>query len=330
MFVTTLKRITLYTVVCLGVMLFVGRANALEDSSFSGELDFLNKTFHILSDQSKDSFCEMKIQEQTEEGYTLLLKFNHFKTTFFDLSSIIKARVQTGALTETKDKVFFGELSSEYTLFDYTPIKELSGSFEIRDGKVVLNTVCFGKIVCNGTITIAYPYDLDLMFNLNEVEMAPFLRFWTQEPDPDASGLVSGEIKVSGPAEKAFLSGKLVSYDGHVDDLEFNKFFLNIQGVYPQMNILDSLVSQAEGMSFVFNGGIDLSSKMDFRKQVKALNIAPYVKDSGNQVEWTIKSSSQNDMGKMELKYLMRKDDDRGGFSEEGSDMLGIENTIEF
>ncbi len=327
------KRFCLYFFFFLGVCFFIKPAFAYNLFSFEGELDFLNKTFNLLSEKSKESFLELKIDQYSKTGYTIFLKFNHLKNSFFDLSSDVKVTVHSVLSEGTFEEIIQGKLSSQYSLFDYKPIEELSGAFEIKNHQIFLKSITFGKISCNGTIDTQPPFKVDLAFELDSIEMTSFLSFWTQKTDYDASGLVSGEIKVSGPFNEIFLQGKLVSYDGHVNQLEFNNLFLNIEGSYPEMNILESLVSQTEGMSFVFQGPMDLrevSSQRDFTKQVKALTISPLVKDSHSQVEWTLKSTNQKDMGKMELKYLLRKDKDSNALNREGSDMFGIENTIEF
>jgi len=217
-------------------------------------------------------------------------------------------------------------------LIDYKPIKELSGEFFINESKITFKDVSYGKLTCNGTIDITHPYHMNLTLGLDSLDMASFLSVWMDKEKNDAAGFVFGEIKISGPLHEIFLKGKLTSYNGYVNKLEFSKFFLDIEGIYPEMQIQESSVSQTEGMSFLFEGPINLSreSKDDFYKQVKALNISPIVRDSESEVEWTLKSSTQKDRGTTELKYLKRKSSDGSSRDKDGSDMFGIENIFEF
>ena len=39
-----------------------------------------------------------------------------------------------------------GEIRSRYSLVDYKPIRELSGQFEIKDGRVSLTSFSFGNL----------------------------------------------------------------------------------------------------------------------------------------------------------------------------------------
>ncbi len=298
--------------------------------AFDGEWDLDQNQLRIFSQESPKSFVAVNIDESSPDAYTIGIKTNHFQTPFFDISSDMKADVAVRSSPESGSKIIEGTLSSQYSLIDYKPVKELSGRFEFRHGKLWLENVSFGKIICNGSFDMRDPFYLNLTVQLSSIPMVSFLAFWTGEEDPDTSGLVSGKIQIQGPLDKIFLDGKLESFDGHVADLIYNKFLLNIEGVYPRMRIRESAVSQSEGMAFTFQGSMDLSQKQDFLKQVSALKISPLIRDTDSQLEWTLRSSGQKEKGKTELKYLMRKDPHRYSLDNEGMDMFGVENSFEF
>jgi hypothetical protein len=176
------------------------------------------------------------------------------------------------------------------------------------------------------------PYGLDFVFNLNEVDLNDFLNFWSADKEYESSGAVTGVIKASGTLENLALKGSLESYHGFVQKLDYDIISLNIEGIYPHMQIAQSTISKSDGMSFSLDGPFNLSDKENFKKQIKALTLAPLVNDSGSEMEWTIKRLNPEDSGTTELKYRFRKGDALGiGTSaDDETDMFGLERTRKF
>jgi len=296
---------------------------------FNGEISLLEKqigNFFIFSDTSS---LGMKINKVSEDEYNFNFSIKHWITPFFDLSSEIQSLVNLNAKDENRNKYIHGQLFSNYSLVDYKPISELSGVFSIQNDKIHLESLSFGQILCNGQIDLFYPYNVDLVVTLSPIKMKSFLSLWMKGADSDSSGFVSGEIKVLGSLPKLYLAGNLASHDGHIEKLKYNTFLLKIKGIYPQMEIFDSSVSQREGMSFSFKGAINLGDSKNFRKQIKKLTISPVIAESNLKKEWTIRSLEQKDSGKTEIKYFLRKKKE-GSSSPEASGVLGLERSIEF
>jgi hypothetical protein len=298
--------------------------------SFKGELDVFDHSLAVLSQPSDDSYVRLNFEKAASGQYSALISMKRFQAHLFDLSSDIRVDIKVDHSASGEDPFIRGRVSSQSTFLDEKPVSELSGTFRLQNDKLTLDNISFGKILCEGSIEIRPPFNTNVTIKLSSVQMETFLNFWTDQETFDASGFVSGTIKVTGPVDKVFLDGKLESFDGHVEDLVFNKFLLNIEGHYPDMIIKESSVSQSEGMVFTFQGPINLAEQKDFFKQVSSLEIAPLVKDSRAEVEWTLKSSSQTEKGKTEIKYLLRKNPDHTSMGDEDLDMLGIENSFEF
>jgi len=98
------------------------------------------------------------------------------------------------------------------------------------------------------------------------------------------------------------------------------------------MHIGHSTISKADGVSFTLDGPFNLKDKANFKKQIKALTLAPVVSGSGSEREWTIRRINPEDYDTMELKYRFRAGDALGtGTSvDDETDMLGIERTRKF
>jgi hypothetical protein len=306
-----------------------------ESFSFKGDVDFSEHSFNILLDFDEDRSLAAAAQRTSETAYHVSMSVRHLKTPHFDLSSEIESSVEVigraGLPPETPGEGFLrGEVWSRYTLLDYKPVKELSGGFEIRDHRLYLAALSFGNLKCSGFIGLVPPYKLDLVFHLFEIEMEDFLDFWGVGKKYESSGLVSGEIRSYGTFDRLVLKGSLESRHGFVHKLDYDIISLNVGGVYPDMSITNSMISKADGVSFTLGGPFNLKDKENFKKQIKALTIAPLVSDSRS--EWTIKRLNPGVSGTTELKYRFRKGDalGNGAPADEKIDMLGVERTKKF
>ena len=160
--------------------------------------------------------------------------------------------------------------------------------------------------------------------------MEDFLAFWSNSREFSAAGTVAGKIKVSGALDHLLLKGNLASFNGFVDKLQYDSFFLNMEGIYPHLQIASSTVSQSDGPSYTLDGPFNLSDQQSFKKQIENLTIAPLINDSGSRVEWTFKRLKDERSGTTEIKYLLRKDNASGDAFSKESDMLGVERRMEF
>jgi len=312
-------------------------AHAQRTYSFIGHIDFLSHEFEVKVQIDDKSSVAATAKKLSDTDYELLLDIEHLKTPLFDLLSKIGSSVEVVSNNKTSrlnfDEVSFkGSVWSNYSLLDYKPVQELSGNYEIRDNKLILNAISFGGLSCNGEIDLVRPFNMDLAVDLRDIPMKDFLNFWGMRKKYDSAGLVSGVIKASGPVDNMALKGNLASRNGFVHKLDFDVITLNIAGVYPDMKISDSAISKSDGVSFNLDGPFDLSDKGNFKKQIKALTLSPLVSDSGNGLEWTIKRVNPEDSGTSEIKYRFRKGDALGtGTSvDDETDMFGFERTNKF
>lgn len=305
--------------------------------SFKGQIDLPQKQFDFLLNfppKTADvtNSVSFHAQQISEKDYHFSLDINHLWTPFFDLLSKVESSVelfyQDEMLSSSGSGGLRGKVWSEYSLVDYKPVRELSGQFEVKDKRLYLTSLNFGNMACRGYVDLVSPYKLDVAVGLSFVDMNDFLDFWIRGNDYEASGTVSGEIRISGALNRLLLKGSLQSYNGFIQDLEYNSISLNAEGVYPRIQVAPSLMTQSNGTSFILEGAFDLSDQANFKKQIQALTFSPVVRNSASESEWTIKRISQEDTSTA-IKYRLRKNEGMGS-SVDGSDMLGIERTVEF
>lgn len=297
--------------------------------SFQGQLDLKEKTIDLALNIAPGTTIVAKAYQKSDKDYYFSVDLNHIKTPLFDVSSKLESTVKLISEKGLNDFIR-GKISSQYSLVDYQPLGELSGEFEIKNNILQLTDFSFGHVVCNGTVDLEKPFKTDLVFNLSLIDMKDFINFWVKSKEYESTGDVSGKIWAVGPLNNLLLRGELKSSSGFVETLKFNNLTLNIEGVYPKMQIAKSMFSEMQGMSYTYEGPIDLSDHENFKNQIKALNIAPVVIDSDSRREWTIRSLTEDDSpATTEIKYLLRKDA-LGSKEEKGTEMLGIERKVEF
>jgi len=178
--------------------------------SFKGQIDLSKNEFTIVLDLDEESSVAATARRISETDYRFLVDIEHLKTPLFDLLSKIESSVEIISNKNSSEKMFVntvlkGKVWSQYSLINYKPVRELSGSFEIKDQRLYLTELSFGSLNCNGYIDLVQPYKLNLSLNLSDVSMSDFLNFWSTNTRYESSGAVSGEIKASGTLDNLAL-----------------------------------------------------------------------------------------------------------------------------
>jgi len=308
-------------------LLSVGIAWARPLFAFKGEVDFTNNHFDLSVDIGGESSILASGHKLEGDDYRLSLNIQHLKSQAFDLSSQIESSLAVIKNQQGGPRSILGRLSSQYSLIDYKPVNELSGRFEIKDQRIYFSSLSFLHLAVNGYLSLKPPYQSDLVLELDSMGMQQFLSFWMRDNQYDSSGHVSGQIKISGPLSRLHMRGRLLAYDGHIKGLKFDNIQLNAEGIYPDLDVSQTMISRSDGVAFFVAGPIDLSDQENFKKQIKALQVSPLVNETASQTEWTIRRLKSADSTSTELKYFLRKDTDSSGPE---AAMLGLEQTVEF
>ncbi|MCR4337941.1 MAG: AsmA-like C-terminal region-containing protein [Candidatus Omnitrophica bacterium] len=298
---------------------------------FDGGINFQNKSFNLKIDLGEDKWITVDVAKQTENSYQATFHIEHLTTPFFEISTVLEGTLELRSKTARTPKSLVGKIASKYTLINYKPIEELTGEFEIRDGKMHINSLSVGNLSSRGSIAMTAPYNLDLKFQLSSVDLHNFIAFFAGPQAVEAEGLVNGDIYVTESVEHPYLRGNLNSYNGSVNRIGFDSIILNAQGLYPIIAVEQSTVTNDEGLISEISGKVDLSSRDHLKQQIKSLVRTPVVTQEGGNVEWTLKRVKDNDQSSAstELKVL-HKTDSSDDSSESSSGMVGVERKVEF
>ena len=322
---------TLSVLLWLCIACFPAHADTGAIFPFAGEFDPQKKSLTVAIHPEANSPLVMNFYRADDLIYHISVNIKDWQTAFFNLSSVIEGTVDVKREEGGTFQSLVGKIESRYTLVNHKPVEEMFGQFEIKEGKLMIHSLSLGRVAVKGTVLLRPPYPVDLRFQLAGVPLEDFIAFFSGRPKFMTQGLVDGDIFISGPSSNLQMKGTLFSSNGVIKSLEYSSIVLNAQGIYPVIVVDNSTIVQADGAPFNIAGNIDLSDKENFSRQIEALAKTPLVNYERDHLEWTLKRiQSENEAGTTELKYLMRKGEDRDHVGDSGVDMLGVERKMEF
>jgi len=315
-----------------GVLLGAAESQAKELMAFNGVLDLQNNLIQVNYNPAPDQSVKTVITKLEDNKYHLKTDVSHLNALTFDFSSEIEGMIEIKPSDNNQSNMVVGTVWSNYSMLDFKPVKELSGSFKIENRQLVITNVSFGSVGSSGLVDLTAPYKLDFLIDIAYMPMSDFLKFWMRKDKYESSsGEVVGQIRATGTLDQPYLKGNFKSFDADIVDYNFDSIVLNIEGVYPHFQIDNtSSVSKVDGMSFSFKGPINLYDSKNLKRQIKNLKVSPLVKESDSRKEWTIKRFNENGEDSAELKYFMRKEGVVGSKDDEETALFGIERSLQF
>ena len=298
---------------------------------FHGQIDFREKKLELVAGDGDPSLISFRLVSLPENNFHIHLDIEHIQSPLFDLSTQLEGDLTLVEPSAMGGRSWKGQFQSRYSLLNHKPIEELSGTFEIKNHVLYLSDLSVAGVHLQGLWELADPRGMDLAIQFKDISLKDFMALWAEDPNLEAQGLMSGNLQISGHFPRLILKGTLASYAGQVGDLLYDSIVLNFQGQWPLVKLMDSIVTESEGISFRMEGNLDLSSHQALIKDISALNKSPLVSAGDPQWEWTIKRKEKDKDSSSELKYFLRKEDQNNQSpSAEDSDLLGVEQKIKF
>ena len=314
------------------LVLSIQEASAKPVLTFEGEVDLTTKQMDVFF-QTPDQERSLRttVHQKDAKQYQVLMDIQHLQTSLCDLSTQIVTDLEWVDDQVTRQSYIAGKIHTQYALVDYKPIEDFKGTFAVKDQTIYLQSFDSKQLKASGEIEMSAKPKVDMAFDLNNVNLNGFLNFWTRKKSFDSDGRVSGTIHATGYLKDLTLRGDLVARDGFIKTLEFEHIYVEMEGVYPYMQVSQAKVAKADGLNFSLTGPIDLSKRKSFKQQIKDMSIKPLVKGSEDQVEWTIRSSKESQgSAKYELKYSLRKDDFEKDHEDKAAGIIGIQRSMDF
>ena len=319
---------------CLAMfyLLAVPPAFAKAVCRFDGTLDFQAKKIQSSFNFNDGSSIVIEGLSPDTNNFHVNATLNHVRTPVFDISSIVEGSLEIVFDKNGTGQFLRGAIESKYSLINYKPTHELTGHFEVKNGKLSLTTLAWGGFTCDGNVGLFPPYEIDMAVQLADIDTQDLSAMSTcKEGDSKLTGTVSGRVEFLGFIDQLMLRGKIISNNGLIGDLAYDSVLLNFEGSYPTIHIGESNVTEENGLSFNVEGDMDLSKRCDLAKSFAGLKMSPLVNESNLHREWTIKRKQETSVSATEFKYrLNKKANEATSASKEDADMLGIEHVIKF
>jgi len=295
---------------------------------FKAQFDFNTNSLHGEVPLSGAEPIYFEIQQNKDSaGYKATINIKKWQTGFFGISAFLVATTDPviqrgGPAGQSK-----WNLVSRYTLINGLPLDDSAASGVYGNGLFVIEKAVLGGMILEGTVTTSVPHTVNMkvrMVNVDLNDVLPLLGF----ENLNAEGTIGGMLHLTGSVPEIRVKGEIHSFNGKIETMEYYSMNLNIDGIYPEIYVIDSQIAQMDGFAFGVDGKLNFSQPQSFAQQIRSFIRKPLVQKNGNTVEWTLKKlKSGEDDSVTEFKYLKRRKDERMGGD---SDMLGIERRMEF
>lgn len=274
----------------------------------------------------------VKIDSSQQGRIVIDGNLDHLRTPFFEITSRISSTLKTVAATRKNTAFLKGVVKSQDTIVNQKPARELYGYFEIRDNQLFFNEMSWGGFIGNGSMSLVDPFVMDMVLAVRELSLDELKGPSQCPPQSNASltGTVSGRIELNGTFHQLKLRGKLFFYNGSLKQTDFDHLTINFDGVYPLIDINDSMIVKKDGISVNIDGHLDLSNRCHILSGLSALKMSPIVEEKNSRQEWTIQRKADGQAASTDLKYRLNKKDASGAASNDEADMFSIEHNIKF
>src|SRR3989338_4747814 len=139
--------------------------------AFRGQINTLQKEIFATLHFENGSVISTQLISAAKDNFRFNVKIDHLKTPFFDLSTTLDSSVEVGRENNGVFRILHGNIQSQYSLLNYKPAQEFSGSFEIREGRLYFSSLSWGEMSSSGYIGLFSPHEMDLTLNIADMSV---------------------------------------------------------------------------------------------------------------------------------------------------------------
>ncbi len=221
------------------------------------------------------------------------MNVNHLKIFDHDLTTFakIKANPLEPAWTEG-NKRFAVELSTDYFIFDYHPLKDFQANFNLSEAGLEAFTAEWGNgCHMKGSFAFSQPLTFDFTILVDAFKLSELPALGLHPMPVSFDGTLEGKVHAIGDVQKPDVSGNFSVENGKIGNFKFDHADLAFYGTPPNLNLLDSKIMRKDN-TFLIKGDIDLSLTNIFQK-IKIISVDQIVIWKGLDVTSEIQSRSE-------------------------------------
>lgn len=297
---------------------------------FHGRVDVVDGIWEC-SVQTPTGRVDVKANRTSDGSYQSTIDVQNIHTPFFDMTTRLTGVVRPDK-SVTGESVFSGDFESQHTLFNGRAGPEVSARFEIGPDALRLSDISWGGLKALGTIGFDAPYPVDARVQLYELDLIDALGLIAgQHKEWTGNGAISGDVRLWGTVGKLSLKADLVSQNGSIEALSYDLLSLNLQGIYPMIDLAGSTVTKTNGFSVGLAGLIDLSDRANMDAQFKTIQRIPLVQNNVQHAEWVLKKVQDPEGdGKTQTTFFLKQNKTNASTGQEDSSLLGVQKKIGF
>ncbi len=275
----------------------------------------------------------------TEEKYSLTASLRHIKFGKSDISTDFYA---SGIILRTKEgklKSVKGRAWTQASLLNFKPLKEFSADYEISDSALSLNSLSWGDIQCRGLVNsrsgrlsgIVLEPETDLSLEIKDMDLKDFSGLLGISPDDvELSGVVSGNIRLSGPKDALKIEAGLTASDGGISSLKFTGARMDLEGIWPVLRFVSGQINDVSGIVYELKGQFNLKELSNFNSSEHKVIIAS-ANNTMRFQEWIIKQASDAaGQGVVEAEYPLKNNQSLKMRIKNQEETLGWEQSVKF
>lgn len=298
--------------------------------SFKGRLDLVDGIFEF-SLKANEGQVDLEVDRDPEGSYRALLDVESFHLPFFEMTTQFSGVLRMSQHT-SKDHEFSGRFESFNNKNHSQRVPDVSGNLTLAHGVIHVRDLVWGGLKGSGKVELYPPYRVDAKAQLYGVDNLDILNLLaSQDKQWAGNGEISGDIELSGTVNKLKVKANLVSQKGSIEDFSYDLLLLNLQGIYPLIDLTSSMVTKTDGFSVGLAGYLDLSHKESIATQIKGIKMVPFVNDNDAQSEWVLKRvQDSSGEAKTQTMLFLKNDKQNTLLGQEDSSLLGVQKKIGF
>ncbi|MDD5504948.1 MAG: hypothetical protein PHV77_06555 [Candidatus Omnitrophica bacterium] len=184
------------------------------------------------------------------------LKNQQLKVFGQDFSNKTSINVKTVFKNNTISHLLL-DMGTQASVVNYQPISEIEASLMLEPKKIRLIYVKIGDTLsASGSFNGSCGGKIDLSLTFNNFVLENILSVFI-ENRPDVSGTVSGRMDIDGTPANLLARVRLISENGNIGDMDYNKMIVNAEGTWPFLKLTDSRITHKD-LSLMLNGELDM------------------------------------------------------------------------
>ena len=320
--------------ICLWTFLTANLGLAIEEKKFDCKIDFVNKYLNLNLDLKDKGSIDIKGNIDDKGEYNIGVFLRHFRFGTNDILTDFNTRGTIEYFSDGKVKALKGKASTQRTLLNLKPVKELQFDYVLCDDKLRVNSLSWADIRVSGGIQFKPGYFVDLALVIDNMELQSLARILGMKQsdleDLGIEGAVSGSLKIKGPLQALKIEGKFMAYDGRISETEFRSARINVEGNWPVLRFVNSQINDTGGIVYDLKGEFNLKELSDLASPEHRV----MVYSANNMMrfqDWVIKRSpDEKGQDMVEAEYSLKKNQALKMRIKNQEEMLAWERTVKF